>query len=59
MVWFQPKLYNITIKIKNTHRSYRSYRLTDNTLFIDRLPIDKFIDINFLTDYRPITIGYG
>jgi hypothetical protein len=41
----------IYIKIKNI---YRSYRLTDKNILTDRLPTDKVIGINFLTDYRSV-----
>jgi hypothetical protein len=41
----------IYIKIKNI---YRSYRLTDKKILTDRLPTDKVIGINFLTDYRSV-----
>jgi hypothetical protein len=44
----------IYIKIKNIYRSYRLYRLTDKKILTNRLPTDKVIGINFLTDYRSV-----
>jgi hypothetical protein len=60
VVLASTKLY-ITIKIKKLKikNTYWSYRLTDNRILTDRLSTNKLISINFLTDYQPITIGYG
>jgi hypothetical protein len=49
--WFGFNQNYITIKIKKIKNIYRSYRLTDNKLLTNRLPTDKLIGINFLSDY--------